>query len=111
MANCKQGICVHATHLKHSLQIITKGRETEDIEVNKELMQVNNGSDKDDDCEHGKEEANVKMLIETEKASFAKWCNMANKRFKGCEDDFNILSRENVMTLIENEDRNRSTLK
>lgn len=53
----------------------------------------------------------MKMFIDIEKVSFVKWCNMVDKRFKGCEDDFNILSREKVMILIENEDRNRSILK
>lgn len=63
-------------------------------------MPVNNSSYGDDNCEHGKEEANVEMFTETEQARYAKWYNVVNKRKEGCKDDFNILSREKVITLI-----------
>lgn len=74
-------------------------------------MPVNTSLYRDDNCELGKEEANVKMLIETEQARFGKWCNAANERIKGCKDDSNILSQEKMITLIRSKDQRKSKLR
>lgn len=72
---------------------------------------MNNGSYRDDNCEHGKQEASVKALVEAEWARFTEWYNMANEGVKGCKDDANMVSQGEVITLIGSKDQRRSKLR